>query len=226
MDVNSKQRSTAMKTRWMNSTASVVTSLFLSLSVGSAFAQDQAKKDHPAQLFMKEAAQGGLAEVTLGQMAADKGQNEAVKDFGERMVKDHGQANTELKNLAKAEGVTLPTEMSSEAKERQQRLQKLSGAEFDKAYMQEMLKDHKKDIEAFEQQANTGMDPDVKNWAVKTLPTLREHFQLGQTTAEKVGVKTSDVGSATDRMSDKTTDDTEMHKTHERMGAASPTEDR
>jgi putative membrane protein len=217
----------AMKTRWKNSTTSVVTSLFLSLSVGSAYAQDQAKKDHPAQPFMKEAAQGGLAEVKLGQMAVDKGQNEAVKNFGKRMVKDHGKANEELKTLAKSEGVTLPTEMSDEAKETQQRLQKLSGAEFDKAYMQEMLKDHQKDVEAFKQQATNGMDPDVKNWAAKTLPTLHEHYQLGQTTAEKVGVKSSDneATSSTDRMRDATDESMEMHKTHERMGAASPTKD-
>jgi len=214
-----------MKTQWMNTATSVVTSLFLSLSVGSAFAEDQAKKDHPAHPFMKEAAQGGMAEVKLGQMAAEKGQDEAVKDFGERMVKDHGKANEELKTLAKSEDVTLPTEMSSEAEETQERLQKLSGAEFDKAYMQEMLKDHKKDIEAFEQEANNGTDPEVKAWAAKTLPTLREHSQLGQTTAEKVGVKTSDAGSATDRMSEATDDDMKTHMTHERMGAASPTQD-
>jgi putative membrane protein len=188
-----------MRTRFINGAASVAVGLLLALGATVAVA-DQAKTDHSARPFMKEAAQGGLAEVTLGQMAAEKGQNEAVKDFGKRMVKDHGKANEELKNLAKSEGVTLPTEMSSEGKELQQRLQKLSGAEFDKVYMEEMVKDHKKDIEAFNQQANTGTDADVKNWAAKTLPTLREHLQLGESAAEKVGVKMTDASSSNDRM--------------------------
>lgn len=199
-----------MHTRFMTGMAGMVAGLFLSIGAASTGAQEQTKSDHPAKDFFKEAAQGGMAEVTLGQMAADKGQNEAVKNFGQRMVKDHGKANEELKNLAKSEGVTLPTEMSSEAKDIQLRLQKLSGTEFDQAYMQEMLKDHKKDIEAFNQQANNSMDPEVKNWAAQTLPTLREHQQLAQTTAEKIGVKTSDAGSSPDRMSDATNVDKAM----------------
>jgi putative membrane protein len=191
-----------MNPRLMTGMAGVVAGLFLSVGVASTVAQEQTKSDHVAKDFFKEAAQGGMAEVTLGQMAADKGKNEAVKSYGQRMVKDHGKANDELKNLAKSEGVTLPTEMSSEAKDVQLRLQKLSGTEFDQAYMQEMLKDHEKDIEAFNQQANNGADPEVKNWAAKTLPTLREHKQLGQTTAEKIGVKTSDADSSLDRVSE------------------------
>jgi putative membrane protein len=122
--------------------------------------------------------------------------------------------------------VTLPTDMSSEAKEAQRRLEKLSGAEFDKAYMKEMVKDHKKDIEAFEHEANNGTDPEVKAWAAKTLPTLREHAQLSQTTAEKVGVRTSDKGSESDRMSHATGNDMKTQKPHERMGGANPAEDR
>ena len=87
-----------MMTRFMTGATGIVTGLFLSIGAASAVAQDQMKSDHPAKDFFKEAAQGGMAEVTLGQMAADKGQNEAVKNFGQRMVKDDGKANEELKN--------------------------------------------------------------------------------------------------------------------------------
>src|SRR5690349_11545698 len=109
----------------------VVTSMLLTIGIAAA---DQAKpKNHTAtDQFVTEAAQGGLAEVTLGQMAADKGENEAVKDFGRRMVKDHGKANDELKSLATAVGVPVPTDMSAEDRALQQRLDKLSGAEFDR----------------------------------------------------------------------------------------------
>src|ERR1043165_3415067 len=87
----------------------------------AASAQEQEKPDAATQAFLKEAAQGGMAEVSLGQLAVEKGHNEAVKNFGQRMVKDHGQANEELKNLAKSEGVTIPSDMGNEGRELQQR---------------------------------------------------------------------------------------------------------
>src|SRR5215471_18122090 len=208
-----------MNTRFITGVAGLAASFFLSINAPSVFAQEQAKSDPTAQSFLKEAARGGMMEVTLGQMAADKAHNEAVKNFGLRMIKDHGQANEELKNLAKSEDVSLPSDMGSEGKELQQRLQKLSGAEFEQAYMQEMLKDHKKDIEAFNQEAQNGKDPEVKNWAAKTLPTLREHYQLGQAAAEKIGLKTS-AADSTDRLSSTSQSDMEKITPPERMGAA------
>jgi putative membrane protein len=103
------------------------------------------------------------------------------------MVDDHGKANKELMQLADSEGVTLPKEMDSKAKETADRLSKLSGAEFDRAYMKEMVEDHTKDVSAFQRQAEQGKDQDVKGWAAKTLPTLQEHLQMAKTTAAKVG---------------------------------------
>jgi len=207
-----------MNTRFITSVASLAAGFFLSINPSAVFAQEHAKSGPTAQPFLKEAAQGGIMEVTLGKMAAEKAQSEAVKNFGLRMIKDHGQANVELKNLAQSEGVSLPSDMGSEGKELEQRLQKLSGAEFDQAYMQEMLKYHKKDIEAFNQEAQNGQDAEVKNWAAKTLPTLREHYQLGQTAAEKIGLKTSAVSSPTDRLSSTSERDMEKITPPEQMG--------
>jgi len=124
-----------MKRRFITGAAALTTSMLL--SIGSVGAADKAKSDHPDWEFFKDAAQGGMAEVTLGQMATNRAENEAVKSFAERMVIDHGKAIQELKDLAVAESVTLPTEMSKDAKALQKKLSGLSGAEFDKAYMEE-----------------------------------------------------------------------------------------
>ena len=183
-----------MRKRFITGAAALTTSMLLSL--GSVGAADKAKSDHPDWEFFKEAAQGGRAEVTLGQMAVNKAKSEAVKSFGERMVTDHGKTSQELKDLAVAENVTLPTEMSADAKAVQEKLSGLSGAEFDKAYMEEMIKDHKKDISAFQEQAQQGKDTEVKNWAEKTLPTLQEHYTLAETTSGKIGVKSDDTSSS------------------------------
>src|SRR5215468_4447758 len=99
-----------MNTRFITSLASMAGGFLLLSSATSAFAQEHVKSDPTAQPFLQEAAQGGMMEVRLGQMAADKAQNEAVKNFGLRMIKDHAQANEELKNLAKSEGVSIPSD--------------------------------------------------------------------------------------------------------------------
>ena len=175
-----------MTKRFLMQTGSVVTSVMLMMGVAAAADQAQPKDSSSAHHFLSEAAQGSLAEVNLGQMAADKSENEAVKEFGRRMVRDHGKANEEVKDLATTARVPLPTEMSAEAKALQQRLSNLSGAEFDRAYMEEMVKDHKKDIAAFEKQAEHGQNAQVKEWAKKTLPTLKEHLNLAQSTEKRV----------------------------------------
>jgi len=176
-----------MKKRFITGAAALTTSMLLSM--GSVGAADKVKSDHPDWRFFKKAAQGGMTEVTLGQLAANKAESETVKSFGQRMVTDHEKANQELKELAVAENVTLPTEMSANEKALQEKLSGLSGTEFDKAYMEEMLKDHKKDISVFQEEAQQGKDPEVKNWAEKTLPTLQEHYTLAQTASSKIGVK-------------------------------------
>ena len=171
----------------------------MSLNVASAAGPGSAKGNHSEQHFMREAAQGGMAEVQLGQLAARQAANADVKNFGQRMVDDHSKANDELNQLAKSEDVTLPTTVDKKATATQQHLAKLSGADFDRAYMEEMVKDHKKDVAAFEHEAAQAQDPDVKQWAAKTLPTLKEHLDLAQKTAEKVGVRLSAAEKSSER---------------------------
>jgi len=133
--------------------------------------------------FMTEAAQGGLAEVQLGQLASQRATSDAVKQFGQRMVQDHTQANTQLKQLASQKGVTLPTTIGSENQKVKQQLSKLSKTRFDKAYINDMVKDHVKDVSLFQSEAQGGQDTDVKAFAAQTLPTLQEHLQMAKSIA-------------------------------------------
>lgn len=134
-------------------------------------------KDHA---FMVKAAQGGMAEVKLGQLAQENGQSQQVKDFGKKMVDDHSKANDQLKQVASQKGVTLPAEPDAKDKAQYDKLSKLKGDAFDKAYTKEMLTDHKKDVAEFQKEANSGADPDVKSFASQTLPTLQDHLQMVQ----------------------------------------------
>jgi putative membrane protein len=136
--------------------------------------------------FMQKAAMGGLAEVALGNMAQQKASSDQVKQYGARMVQDHTAANNELMQIASAKGVQLPTAPDKKHQQDMDRMEKLSGAQFDKAYMSHMVADHKKDVSDYKKEASSGKDPDVKAFAAKTLPTLQEHLQLAQTTHRAV----------------------------------------
>jgi len=128
----------------------------------------------PDEKFIMEAAKGGHHEVEMGRIGIEKATNPSVKEFAQKIVDDHTKANSELEFLAQQKGVTLP---SSNAKDSSvNKLSKASGANFDREFMNKMVADHQKDIAAFEKEANSGSDPEVKNWASKTLPTLRSHL--------------------------------------------------
>lgn len=141
---------------------------------------------HDDQEFVTKAAEGGMAEVSLGNLAASKGVSADVKAFGNRMATDHGKANDELKTLASGKGVVLPVEMDKESKETSDKLSGKSGKDFDKEYMEAMVKDHEKDVKEFEKASKDAKDPDVKAWAAKTLPTLQDHLKMAKETEKKV----------------------------------------
>jgi putative membrane protein len=129
--------------------------------------------------FIKDAAAGGMAEVKLGELAENNGHSNAVKSFGKRMRDDHSQANSELEQLATQKNVTLPKHVDAKEQATYDRLSKLKGAEFDRAYMNAMLEDHRHDVAEF-QRATTSSDPDVQAFASKTLPTLQSHLDEAQ----------------------------------------------
>jgi putative membrane protein len=141
--------------------------------------------------FMDGAAQGGMAEVELGQLAEQNAQNADVKAFAKRMVDDHSKANDQLKQLASQEGVTLPTTLSAKDQATKAKLEKLQGAAFDKAYMQDMVKDHKKDVAEFKHASTAAKTPALRDWAKQTTPTLESHLQEAEKVAPQVGVMSS-----------------------------------
>jgi putative membrane protein len=128
-------------------------------------------------MFMKKAARANLAEVELGRLAVQKATNADVKKFGQRMIDDHTKADDQLKKVAADEHVTLPETMSASDKATKESLEKLSGEEFDHAYMSDMVKDHKKDVAEFKTESKTAHDETVKNFAAQTLPTLEDHLK-------------------------------------------------
>jgi putative membrane protein len=141
------------------------------------------------QHFVMEAYEGGMAEVALGQLATEKASNPKVKEFGQRMVTDHGKANDELKTLAASKNITLPTKLSAKNQATKDRLSKLSGSAFDHAYINDMVKDHQADSAAFHKAANTAQDPDIKAWATKTGAVVDEHLKMAQDIQKELGTK-------------------------------------
>jgi putative membrane protein len=184
----------------------------LAMSAAPAFAQGQTTPGAAAKDTMKsakagamsadhkfvhEAAIGGMAEVELGKLAEQNASSDQVKSFGKRMVDDHGKANDELKTLAKNKNITLPSDLDAKHKTLVDRLSKLHGAEFDKAYMHEMLQDHRKDVNEFRHESTAGADSDVKSFAAKTLPTLEEHLKLAEDANKAVGTSGTKSSSKT-----------------------------
>ena len=136
--------------------------------------------------FMTKTEQGGMAEVQMSSMAASKATNADVKSFANRMVTDHTKANDELKQLASTKGVTLPADIGADEKKAMDAASAKSGKDFDKAYIDDMVKDHEKVVAAFEKESKSAKDADLKAWVTKTLPTLKEHLKLAKETQKKV----------------------------------------
>lgn len=154
------------------------------------FAQSASARTDPAvsnRTFARVAAEGGLAEVKLGQLAQEKAASQTVKDFGRRMVTDHSKANEELKTAASQRSITLPDHPSAKEQAIYRRLSKLSGKRFDAVYARVMVQDHDHDIAAFRREAEYGKDGAVKDFASQTLPTLEQHLRLVRQMYRKVG---------------------------------------
>lgn len=130
--------------------------------------------------FAMDAAEGGLYEVMMGELAQMNAQDPKVKDLGRMMVEDHGKANEELKMLAQKKDIQLPAGLGDEKQQTYNRMAAMKGKDFDKAYADLMVQDHQKDIALFRQEADSGQDPDLKSWASGKLPVLEHHLSMAQ----------------------------------------------
>lgn len=146
---------------------------------GAAAAQAQSLSAADRE-FVTKAARGALAEVELGRLATQRAARPSVRSFGERMVTDHGRSNAELTAIASGKGLAVPTTLDPSQVAVSDRLSSLSGADFDRAYMSEMIRDHTEDVALFEREAEISPDADIRAWAAHSLPMLREHSALAR----------------------------------------------
>jgi len=146
---------------------------------GSAQSASAAKPLASDQKFFKKAAMAGLSEVAAGNVAARQSSNQKVKDFAQQMVSDHGSANEGLQQLAQQKGIPLPTAPDAKQKKALDALAQKQGADFDHAYIEQQVKDHKQAVSLFKTAAKS-QDPDVQAFAQKTLPTLEHHLEMAE----------------------------------------------
>jgi putative membrane protein len=130
------------------------------------------------KVFVMNAGLGGMAEVELGKLAVQKASDDRVKQFGQKMIDDHSKANEDLKAVASAQRIDVPVSLDSKHQATIDRLNKLSGSVFDRAYVREMVADHNEDVKEFHKEAQNGQDSAVRAFASKTLPTLEEHQRM------------------------------------------------
>jgi putative membrane protein len=137
-----------------------------------------------SRMFMTKAMQGNLAEIQIGELAQQKGTNERVKRFGEKLVTDHGANLEKAESVAQSIGVSPPTAPNATQKAAYDRLNKLSGSEFDRKFAQHMVQDHKKDIKEFRHQSKKSGP--IADFARQTAPKLQQHLRIAESLARSV----------------------------------------
>ncbi|HVU58194.1 MAG TPA: DUF4142 domain-containing protein [Puia sp.] len=137
--------------------------------------------------FLVKAYSGGMLEIQLGKMAMTHASDEGVKEFGTMMVQDHGMGGDSLRSLALGKRIVLPDSISNDQKKERDNLMKKHGREFDRSYISLMVKDHKDDIDEFEEAARNANDPDIKAFAQKNVSMLQHHLDSAQRIDKRVG---------------------------------------
>jgi putative membrane protein len=166
-----------------------VLATLLGLIVTVSAQQKMAQPNLPTgKAFVTHAAQINLTEIELGKLAEQKGHNQAVRDFGARMVEDHTKAEDNLKPLAKQEGVTLPKQAGAAAATLKDQLAAESGAQFDQTYIEHMLAGHKQAIASFENEIEHGQNSAIKAYAENCLPVIQDHVRIAEDVAGKMGM--------------------------------------
>jgi putative membrane protein len=136
--------------------------------------------------FVVAAADGGMLEVQLGQLAEANASTAEVKKFGQSMVDDHSKANDELKALAASKNISIPAVLSDKHQKKYDELAKKTGIDFDKDYIDFMVKDHKEDIDDFKKEADKGNDAEIKSWAAGKVATLEHHLMMAENAQKTV----------------------------------------
>jgi len=165
------------------------------LGAAPAFAQtthaSQGSASSGDAKFAEHAARDGHAEVDLGRLAERKTQNPAVKALARRLVDDHTKSNQQLMQIAQQEGMQLPAGPGKSESMQREKLQKLNGDAFDKAFVNQIVEDHQKDIKYFRKEQNSLKDAQLKSFAQQTLPVLQKHLEMAEQTAQAAGASGS-----------------------------------
>jgi putative membrane protein len=140
------------------------------------------------KMFVSKAMQGSLAEVQLGQLTLQKSNNAQVKEFAQRMIDDHTKLNEQMKPVAQQLGVTVPDQISKGDRKTIAKLQALSGSAYDQAYIKDMVKDHKQDLNEFQMEASSGQDQTAKDAANQGSKVIAQHLQMAQQMAKDQNV--------------------------------------
>lgn len=128
-------------------------------------------------IFAMQTAQRGVAEIEMGKLAAERASNPDVKAFAEQMIADHSKASERLRNIAEKQNLTLPTTMNGQQQALYDLLKSKTGADFDKAYVDDAEKDHEQEVKRFQQEADKGKDEQIKSFAAETLPIIQAHLE-------------------------------------------------
>jgi putative membrane protein len=159
----------------------------LALCLTASAREDKAKAAESDQDFVTKATQSDLAEINVSRIAVKNASDEGVKKFAQQMLDDHGKTSKELLEIVNKKKFTAPDRMDAEHDKMAKKLASLSGSELDKAYAEGQVKDHEAAVALFERQAKDGKDEDLKSWAKKTLPHLKQHLKMARELHKKVG---------------------------------------
>jgi len=151
---------------------------------------ESTKRANFDQNFVKQAAQGNMAEIQMAQLAEQKATDPKVKELAKTIAQDHKQAQEKLEQIAQTQNVSIPTQLPEKVRNEHQKLSSMSGQQFDHAYLQMMVREHKKDIKEFQRASKMASDSDVKQYATSTLPDLQKHLQMAQQVAGQTGTST------------------------------------
>ncbi len=145
-----------------------------------ASAAGAAQLSHQDQTFVKEAAQGNLAEIASGKVAQERGTSDAVKQLGQTMATDHQQLNDQLSQFAQQNGVRLPASPAPADQRQMSSLEKLQGTSFDRSFARDEVADHKKTIAMFQKEAKNTRDPALRQMVEASLPVLQKHLKMAK----------------------------------------------
>lgn len=153
---------------------------------GESSKEERAENTAAPEWFLKQALIGNMTEIRLGQLAQQKASSPQVKQFAQQMVDGHTKANEQVQKVAQQKGIQAPTSLDRANKRKEERLSKLSGAAFDKAYMDMIVQAHREDVDRFEKASKNSKDTDVRNLATTLLPDLQHHLQMATDTRQQV----------------------------------------